>query len=127
VLHALAAMGFYHQWSHSLAFDETARQTQSLLGISVGVGIYFNYAFVLIWMVDALWWIGQPKSYVRRASWINWLVYGYLIFIAINGTVVFETGIVRWVSVAAGLVLAALASRKFLRSNDAVVNVESEQ
>ena len=126
LLHALSAMGFNHHWSHTLAFEETARQTQSLLGLSVGVGIYFNYAFVAIWLADAFWWIGQPKSYLLRADWINWLVYGFLIFIAINGTIVFESGVVRWCSVGAVLTLTAIASRRLLRSNDAETQVESK-
>ena len=125
LLHAIAAMGFFHQWSHAMAFEDTARQTQSLLGVRVGVGIYFNYVFVLIWLADAMWWIGQPNSYENRISWINCTVYGFLIFIAINGTIVFETGIVRWVSLAALVVLLVLAIQKRVRSNGSKITNES--
>ena len=108
LLHAMAAMIFYHHGSHALAAADTARQTQALLGISVGAGIYFNYAFVLIWLVDAMWWIAQSDTYLSRHRLFNWLTYGFLIFIAINGTILFETGPVRWISVAALILLSCL-------------------
>jgi hypothetical protein len=126
LLHALAAMGFYHQWSHWLALEDTARQTQSLLGVRVGIGIYFNYAFVLVWLADAMWWIGLPKSYESRSRWITGTVYGFLIFIAINGTIVFASGIVRWISMAAVVVLLVLAYQKSVRLNDSSTNVKSK-
>ncbi len=126
LLHAMAAMAFYHQWNHSLALADTARQTKSLLGFPVGIGLYFNYAFVSIWLADALWWIAASGSYEKRARWINGLVYGFLIFIAINGTVVFASGIVRWIASVALMGLAALAYQKFFRSKDSTANVESE-
>ena len=73
LLHAMAAMIFYHHGSHALAAADTARQTQALLGISVGAGIYFNYAFVLIWLVDAHV-VDRPKRHLFIASQIIQLV-----------------------------------------------------
>jgi len=112
LIHAIAAMGFYHQFNHQLAVEDTAQQTESLLGVRVGIGIWFNYAFVSTWLVDALWWIATPKGYERRSSWINKLVCGFLVFIAINGAIVFESGIVRWVSIG---VIACLVGLYFVR------------
>lgn len=126
LLHIMAAMSFYHQWSHWLALEDTARQTQSLLGVRVGIGIYFNYAFALVWLADAMWWIGLPKSYESRSRWITGIVYGFLIFIAINGTIVFASGAVRWVSIAAVVVLLVLACQKPVRLNDPSTKVESK-
>ena len=126
LLHTLVAMGFYHQWSHWLAFEDTARKTQLVLGVRVGIGIYFNYAFVMIWLFDALWWIGRPNSYVQRPQWINWWVYGFLIFIAVNGTIVFESGTVRWISVAALVALITLAWQKRVCSNSGVTWLDSD-
>ncbi len=108
LIHAMAAMIFAHQGSHELAFVDTAAKTKALLGVAIGAGIYFNYAFVVIWLADAMWWIAKPSSYESRNRTWNWLVYGYLSFIAINGTIVFETGTVRWVSVGGLAVLAIL-------------------
>ena len=103
--HLMAAMGFYHHWSHANAVAHTAEQTNALLGVAVGGGVYFNYLFVVVWLVDAVWWISFPAKYRSRATWIHWVVYGYLIFIAINGAIVFASGWVRWSGVFAVLVL----------------------
>ncbi len=112
LFHAFFAMGFYHQWSHDLAIEDTAQKTDSLLGLSFGAGIYFNYVFVVIWLLDAIWWIVNSNHYESRSSWITWMIYGYLIFIAINGAIVFETGPVRRFGIAVlilfGILLATL-------------------
>jgi len=115
LLHAFAAMGFYHQWNHQLAVEDTAQKTEALLGISVGAGIYFNYVFVVVWLLDAIWWIVNSSQYESRSKWITWMIYGYLIFIAINGAIVFETGPVRWFGIAVLILFGILlASRRSL-------------
>ena len=120
LLHALAAMIFYHHGSHELAMADTARQTKDLLGVSVGIGIFFNYAFVICWLADAMWWIARPQAYETRHKFFNWVVYGFLVFIAVNGAIVFETGIVRWVSVASLAILILLfVRRRFARQTNA--------
>ena len=106
VAHFAAAMGFYHDWSHARAMDDTAVQTEYAIGRRVGIGIYFNYLFVIAWLTDAVWWVAHRSSYSSRAPWIGWLLIGYLLFIAFNGAVVFERGAVRWVSIFAFAVLA---------------------
>lgn len=91
-------MGFVHEWSHERALEDTAQQTDELLGIRVGFGVYFNYLFVSLWLADAFWLLVFPASYFARTpNWNRW-IYGYLIFIAINGAIVFESGLIRWVS-----------------------------
>ena len=99
LFHAVAAMGFYHDWLHINAMEDTARQTKALLGVSVGAGIYFNYAFVLTWLLDAFWWTASEKFYESRPRWLHFLIYGFIIFIAINGAIIFESGWVRWAGV----------------------------
>lgn len=117
LIHALAAITFHHHGSHELAFEDTARQTQELIGIRLGAGIYFNYAFVLIWICDAMWWAAHPGSYLARSNWLTGLIYGFLIFIAINGTIVFETGWTRWISIIAIGWLLIMAFRTRANSN----------
>lgn len=111
LLHAMATMLLVHRGSHLAAVEDTAQQTEALLGVAVGVGIYFNYVFVAVWLVDALWWIASSSSYRSRSRWWNRLIYGYLIFIAINGAIVFESGIVRWAALAGAVVLLGLMFR----------------
>ena len=105
-IHAVASMAYHHQFKHQLAFEDTAYQTQQVIGIAVGIGIYFNYAFVIIWLFDALWLIRFTQSYTLRNRRFDWLVYGYLAFIAFNGAIVFETGLTRWFALLAFTFLA---------------------
>lgn len=116
VVHTLCAFGFFHDWSHRIALEDTARQTGDLLGFRFGGGLYFNYFFVAIWTVDSLWWIANSESYETRSSWIGVAVIGYLLFIAINGTAVFESGISRWGGVALLMTLVTCSLRKNFRS-----------
>jgi hypothetical protein len=109
LLHALATMGFHHQFQHDLAFEDTARQTEQAIGIPIGIGIYFNYLFVIVWLADALWLNGFQKSYLSRSRYIELFVCAFLAFIAINGAIIFETGPVRWIGLVAFSCLIAIA------------------
>ena len=108
LLHALATMAFYHQFQHALAYQDTAHQTEQAIGVAVGFGIWLNYLFVLVWILDALWMNGFTTNYFARHRAFNWLSYGFLGFIALNGAIVFESGPVRWVGVFAILVLVVI-------------------
>ena len=119
-LHVLAVFGFVMNWSHQNAIEDTARRTQQQIGVSFGEGVYFNYAFLLVWSCDAAWWCGWADHYRRRAWLWDALVIGYLGFIAFNATVVFESGLTRWVGLAATLALIvtgyqSLVARKRIR------------
>jgi hypothetical protein len=108
LLHFICAFQFYHDWSHSAAVRDTAEQTEQLLGIRFGGGLYFNYLFLLVWIGDTLWWWIDPEGYAKRRKIVNLFVYGYLAFIAFNGAVVFVTGPTRWIGAA---ITAALVAR----------------
>jgi len=111
-VHIVAALGVYHHWSHDEALAHTARRTAELTGWNWGGGIYFNHAFLALWMADALWWWMKPTSYLQRPRWIEILIQGYLAFIAINATIVFGAGAVRWTSVAILILLVVLAASR---------------
>jgi len=115
VLHVVCAMAFYHHWSHAAAFDKTARETQELLGFSFGGGIYFSYVFLLLWLADVLWSWLAPVSYFTRPLWIAASVHVYLLFIAANGAMVFESGPTRWGGIAGCLLLAGLGVWRWSR------------
>ena len=94
--HALAAFHFYHHWSHANAVELTAKETEAVLGEPFGNGIWFSYALLVVWAIDAvLCWIPQfNDSRLRRL--LSWSVHLYAFFILFNGTVIFESGPVRW-------------------------------
>jgi hypothetical protein len=97
IAHLVCAFQFYHGWSHSAAYLDTARQTDSVVGLNWGGGLFINYGLLVAWMADlAWWWLSGLNSY-RNRSWpliAAW--HSFLIFIIFNATVVFKDGVVRW-------------------------------
>ena len=127
LVHLITAFQFYHDWSHHAAYLDTARQTQKVVGLNWGGGLFINYVLLFAWIADLAWWwcYGLP-SYRRRpwpliAAW-----HGFLIFIIFNSTVVFKDGTVRWLGlvVCVGLLLTwmIIARQRF---SGAQVNLES--
>jgi hypothetical protein len=107
-LHIAAAMIFVHHGSHAAAVEETARRTEALFGWRFGGGVYFNYAFALLWTADAAWWWLARPHYQHRARWLSLLIHGYLLFIVINGAVIFASGATRWGSLVALVAIAVV-------------------
>lgn len=100
VAHTICAFHFYHAWSQTSAYQETARQTAAVTGWNWGGGLFINYAFLAAWMGDVVWWWRGLRAYQQR----HWLIaaawQAIFIFMIFNATVVFKTGVVRWLGVA---------------------------
>jgi hypothetical protein len=107
-LHIAAAMIYVHHGSHAEAVEETARRTEALFGWRFGGGVYFNYVFAALWTADALWWWLAPAAYQHRPRWVAWTIHGYLLFIVINGAIVFASGPTRWLSLAALVIVGGI-------------------
>jgi len=104
--HFASAFHFYHAWSHSSAYVETARQTNEVFGLNWGGGVFVNYAVALLWTGDvASWWLGGIDYYRRRPLWLTLIWHGFLIFIIFNGTVVFAHGSTRAIGLVISLIL----------------------
>ena len=96
--HFAAAFNYYHAWSQASAYSETARQTAEVIRINWGGGLFINYAVALFWIVDVgWWWLAGVNSYRRRAWLVTTIWHGFLIFIIFNATVVFKSGLTRWI------------------------------
>ena len=108
--HVLGAYHFAHDWSHQKALAHVAEETYNAMGWRWSGGVYFNFVFLAIWAADAVWWWVAPDRYLRRATTVTVAVHAYLLFIVVNATIVFESGVIRWVSIA---VLAVIALRFF--------------
>ena len=106
VVHVAAAFQYDYRWSHAVAYAETARQTEALVGIGSGVGIFVNYLFTLIWIGETVWWWLAPATYRSRAPWIGVAVRSVFFFMIINGAVVFASGPMRWVGTTLVIMLA---------------------
>lgn len=105
--HVAFAIHFYHGWQHDSIVRETARQTAEVFGVYWGGGVYINYLLLLGWVADTIWWWTRGlDAYRQRPAWLTALWHGFLLFIFFNATVVFKTGILRWLGV---LLCASLA------------------
>jgi hypothetical protein len=95
--HVACAFHFHHGWSHVAAYRDTARQTDEVFGLNWGGGLYINYALLIGWVMDTLWWWLRGLNAYRRRPWpllATW--HGFLMFIIFNATVIFKTGFMRW-------------------------------
>ena len=106
ILHFICAFQFYHSWSQTSAYAETARQTARVVAINWGGGLFINYAVAIFWLADvAWWWLAGVNSY-RHRPWIVTLIWhGFLIFIIFNAMVVFKDGMTRWIGLLVCLTL----------------------
>jgi hypothetical protein len=116
LIHVGAAFHFHHHWSHSAAYEETARRTAELFGVRSGGGLYCNYAFTVVWALDVVWIWQSAETYRRRPRWIGWAVHSFIAFMFFNATVIFVSGSARWVGVAAtvGIGILWLRTRRSL-------------
>ncbi len=95
LVHSILAFARFYDWSHAMAFEETAAQTLMATGFESGAGIWFNYAFGMIWSVDAAyWWVAGTPRYTERPKFIQRSIHGFMAFMIFNGTVVFGHGFV---------------------------------
>jgi len=117
LLHIAFAFQFLHGWSHASAVAHTARRTYEVIGINWGGGIYVNYAFMLLWVVDVAWWW---RRYLRREptpARHYWSVQAIFAFMTFNATVVFGPPHWKWTATAA--VLTLLAARMLIPKSPA--------
>jgi hypothetical protein len=102
LVHLGMAFHYYHEWSHARAVEHVEKASD------FGPGIFFSHLFTLLWTVDVLWWWLRPATYAFRPAWIDRWLHGYMAFITFCGTVVYETGPIRWAGLALFTLLAAL-------------------
>jgi hypothetical protein len=112
LIHVAAAFQFRHHWSHAAAYEDTARQTAAQFGMWWGGGLYFNYVFTAVWIFDAIWLWRNGDAYGGRPRWITAAIQSFMAFMFFNAVVVFVTGPVRWLGLAAGVALGILALRR---------------
>ena len=109
--HIVLSFHVVHDWSHSAAVEETARQTDAVVGVNWGGGVWLNYVFALIWLGDAGWRWFDPQGYVRRPRALSLAVHGFLAFIWFNATVVFGSPFFRVIGLIGFLLLGVVAGR----------------
>ena len=98
--HFICAFHFFHAWSQTSAYNDTARQTAEVFGINWGGGLYINYAVAILWIADLVWWWFAGLTSYRRRPWLLTMIWhGFLVFIVFNATVVFTHGLTRVIGI----------------------------
>ena len=73
-----------------------------------GEGIYASYLFTGLWIADvAFWWL-SPRRYATRSVWIDRIWHGFMLFMVLNGMVVYESGPIRWAGLLMFLLLGSI-------------------
>lgn len=100
-VHIVLAYGISHQWSHQAALADTAASTRAVLGVGFAYGLYANFIFEAVYLIDAGWrWrVAAPEH--RKPKWLSRSIDGFLVAIVFFATVVFESGAVRYVALTA--------------------------
>ena len=75
------------------------------VGLAFGWGIYVNHVFTAVWLGDTAWSWLSPQSHRQRWVWVTGLLHAFMVFIAVNGLMIFKGGATRWVSGAAVMAL----------------------
>lgn len=117
LVHAGLAFESVYGWSHEVAARATLRQAEDRLGAGWSGGIYVNYVFLATWLADAGWWWVAPVSHATRPRAIAAARRAFFVFMFVNGSVIFASGISRFVG--AMCVLAVLIGA-FARSGAGV-------
>ncbi len=110
--HSLGSLATFHHGSQSMAIEATAQQTQELIGIRVGAGHFVNYAFDLVWLADAMVRMISPAIYSKLPKGYRYGTNGFLIFMAINGAIVFQSGWIRAIGLACVTMLLLLSLQR---------------
>lgn len=123
--HFVLAMQFVYGWDFALLSRETTRQSAMVTGFALGFEVYFSFAMMVIWALDAAYWLLRCDArYRNRPAWISVGVSFFIAFIMFNSVVVFaQTSWVRFAGLAACIALIALALayyRRMARCRNAV-------
>jgi hypothetical protein len=107
--HVATAFDKVHGWSHAAA----VRHVEAVSGF--GPGLFVSYAFSLLWVADVAWWWIDRPGYDHRPAWLDRLVHGFMAFVVFNGTVVYESGFIRWAAAVLFVALGVLAIRRLIQ------------
>lgn len=100
-VHVIGAYAAFHGWSHAEAWRQTADDTAEVVGVRTGVGLLVNYAFGLVLAIDVITQWRRGRRW--RPRWVD----GLVVFLIVNGAIIFGEGAVRVYGVLLLLALAA--------------------
>jgi hypothetical protein len=104
--HSAVAFHVRYGWSQQAALLDTREQTRAVTGLAFGGGLIVNYLFLLLWLAEIVWWWRSPAGYLARPPLLDRAIRAFFLFMFLNGAVVFASGPVRALGVAAVLAVA---------------------
>jgi hypothetical protein len=104
--HSALAFQLRYGWSQEAALLDTVRQTQAVTGLAFAGGLFINYAFLLLWLIETAWWCCCPARYRERARALDRSLRAFFMFMFVNGAIVFVHGPMRLVGGALVLAVA---------------------
>jgi hypothetical protein len=115
--HVVLAFQLIYAWSHQAAVEATVRQAAERTGWGWRGGIFVNYMFLALWLVDAGWWWAAPASHGSRPRRLEAVRLAVFLFMFVNGAIVFASGAGRVVGIASVTIvlLAWLVPRRHVR------------
>src|SRR5262245_9667291 len=105
LIHVALSFHFVYGWNHEAAVAATARQTADRIGWSWRGGIYVNFLFRALWLLDVAWWWIRPESHISRSTRYERTRLAVFVFMFFNGAVVFASGIGRVVGICSMMVV----------------------
>ena len=112
VLHVGFAFAYIHDWSHQAALQHTADETERLIGLHRGDGLWVNYVFSIIWIADVIRISAACIRGRKTNQSLDFAVAALFAFIFFNATVVFGPPVYRLMAVP----VAVLATFVWYRS-----------
>ncbi|MDF1755119.1 MAG: hypothetical protein P1U89_20185 [Verrucomicrobiales bacterium] len=110
-IHVITAFHGFYQWSIQTALTETARLTEQVTGWRSGIGLWVNFVFFAWLAAD---YIDRVRKGEKYSSARNRIAEAIILFMILNGAVIFATGPVRWFGAALLLSMGAtMAYAKF--------------
>lgn len=126
LVHIAVAFHTHHNWSHAAAQAHVGQRTAEVTGVASGAGLWLNYLFAVVWLGDVtIWWLTGHPRYLSRRPWIPAFVHAFLLFMAVNASIVFAHGAARVASAAVLLLLAILYAGTFRAARAGPVGVNS--
>jgi hypothetical protein len=103
-VHAALAFHGVHGWSHAAAEEATAAQVAAVTGWRSGSGLWVNYAFLITWA-----WVAWRWNRLGRSGRLTW--WALVLFLGVNGAVVFAPAGSRWLGILWTLAAGAAVMR----------------
>ncbi|MAI69584.1 MAG: hypothetical protein CMM01_01535 [Rhodopirellula sp.] len=98
VAHVCLSFHFVHHWLHSDAWTRTSTETENLIGVRSGNGIWANYLLLAIWGIDLLR-LNRAKAHGRITNRsVDRAVAFFFCFMFVNATVVFGPTVYRYLA-----------------------------